>query len=45
MLLEIGRTGLRDWLAALDTVAALDPRAVVAGHKNKDLSDDPSILD
>ena len=45
MLLEIGSTGLRDWLAALDTVAALAPRAVVAGHRNKALPDHPSILD
>jgi glyoxylase-like metal-dependent hydrolase (beta-lactamase superfamily II) len=45
MLLEIGSTGLRDWLAALDTVSALEPRVVVAGHKNRDLPDDPSILD
>ncbi|MFJ9713856.1 hypothetical protein [Streptomyces sp. NPDC101234] len=28
-----------------DRVAALEPRAVVAGHKNKELADDPAILD
>jgi glyoxylase-like metal-dependent hydrolase (beta-lactamase superfamily II) len=45
MLLEIGRTGLKSWLDALDQVAALHPAAVVADHKNKDLPDDPAILD
>jgi glyoxylase-like metal-dependent hydrolase (beta-lactamase superfamily II) len=45
MLMEIGSTGLRDWLAALDTVAALEPRAVVAGHKNRDMPDDSIIRD
>jgi glyoxylase-like metal-dependent hydrolase (beta-lactamase superfamily II) len=37
--------GLRQWIQALDRVAELRPRAVVAGHKNKDLRDDPAILD
>jgi glyoxylase-like metal-dependent hydrolase (beta-lactamase superfamily II) len=33
--------GGRDaWRAAIDAVAALRPRRVVAGHKNKDLDDD-----
>jgi glyoxylase-like metal-dependent hydrolase (beta-lactamase superfamily II) len=45
MLLEIGGTGLKSWLDAIDQVAALHPAAVVAGHKNKDLPDDPAILD
>jgi glyoxylase-like metal-dependent hydrolase (beta-lactamase superfamily II) len=31
----------RDWIAALDTLEALAPRAVVAGHKNPDDPDDP----
>lgn len=44
MLLEIGDHGLRDWLRALDTVAALEPVSIVAGHKNKQLSDDPGAL-
>ena len=43
-LLETGGDGLRAWLAALDLVADLKPRAVVAGHKNKHLPDDPAIL-
>jgi glyoxylase-like metal-dependent hydrolase (beta-lactamase superfamily II) len=44
-LLESAHGGVETWLAALDKVAALQPRAVVAGHKNKDLPDDPAILD
>ncbi|MDT5129665.1 MAG: hypothetical protein QOI28_2037 [Mycobacterium sp.] len=44
-LLESAHGGVEAWLTALDKVAALQPRAVVAGHKNKDLPDDPAILD
>jgi glyoxylase-like metal-dependent hydrolase (beta-lactamase superfamily II) len=44
-LLESAHGGVEAWLAALDKVAALQPRAVVAGHKNKDLPDDPAIID
>lgn len=44
-ILEGGNGGLQEWLKALDRVAELKPRAVVAGHKNKDLADDPAILD
>jgi hypothetical protein len=44
-LLESADGGIEAWLVALDKVAALQPRAVVAGHKNKDLPDDPGILD
>ena len=43
-LLESADGGVDSWLAALDKVAALEPRAVVAGHKNKELPDDPAIL-
>jgi glyoxylase-like metal-dependent hydrolase (beta-lactamase superfamily II) len=43
-LLESSHGGVEAWLAALDKVAALHPSAVVAGHKNKDLPDDPDIL-
>jgi glyoxylase-like metal-dependent hydrolase (beta-lactamase superfamily II) len=43
-LLEGGGGGIESWLKAIDKVAALQPRAVVAGHKNKDLPDDPAIL-
>ncbi|MCW2872736.1 MBL fold metallo-hydrolase [Actinacidiphila oryziradicis] len=44
-LLESGNGGLEAWLEALDRVAALQPQAVVAGHKNKDLPDDPAVLE
>jgi glyoxylase-like metal-dependent hydrolase (beta-lactamase superfamily II) len=44
-LLEGAGGGLRRWLEAIDTVAALEPRAVVAGHKNRNRPDDPAILD
>jgi glyoxylase-like metal-dependent hydrolase (beta-lactamase superfamily II) len=44
-LLESADGGIESWLAAIDKVAALRPRAVVAGHKNKDLPDDPVILE
>jgi glyoxylase-like metal-dependent hydrolase (beta-lactamase superfamily II) len=45
MMLEGGDGGLQAWLAGIDRLAMLDPRHVVAGHKNKDLPDDPKILD
>jgi glyoxylase-like metal-dependent hydrolase (beta-lactamase superfamily II) len=44
-LLESAGGGIEAWLKAIDKVAALRPRAVIAGHKNKDLPDDPAILD
>ena len=44
-ILEGGGGGLHEWLRALDRVAALHPRVVVAGHKNKNRPDDPAILD
>ncbi|MGW7427521.1 MBL fold metallo-hydrolase [Streptomyces sp. NPDC054813] len=44
-ILEGGEGGLEEWLGALDRVAALQPRAVVAGHKNKDLPDDPATIE
>jgi glyoxylase-like metal-dependent hydrolase (beta-lactamase superfamily II) len=43
-LLESGHGGIKAWLQALNKVAELQPRAVVAGHKNRDLPDDPAIL-
>jgi glyoxylase-like metal-dependent hydrolase (beta-lactamase superfamily II) len=45
MMLEGGDGGLEAWLAGIDRIAALNPRLVVAGHKNKKLPDDPKILD
>ncbi|MEO3745503.1 MBL fold metallo-hydrolase [Plantactinospora sp. B5E13] len=44
-LLETVDGGLREWLEALDRVEELAPRAVVAGHKNRDRSDDPVCVD
>ncbi|MEU2872103.1 MBL fold metallo-hydrolase [Streptomyces olivoreticuli] len=44
-ILEGGDGGLAAWLEAIDRIAALQPRAVVAGHKNKDRADDPAILE
>jgi hypothetical protein len=40
-LAESDSQGRRDWLAALDVLEALDPRAVVAGHKRYGNDDDP----
>jgi glyoxylase-like metal-dependent hydrolase (beta-lactamase superfamily II) len=42
---ESGNGGLRRWIDALDLVDALDPRAVVAGHKNRDRPDDPASIE
>jgi glyoxylase-like metal-dependent hydrolase (beta-lactamase superfamily II) len=44
-LLESAGGGLQAWLNALDQVTALQPRAVIAGHKNKNLPDDPAVLE
>jgi len=35
----------REWIAALDTIEALQPRAVIAGHKRPGTDDDPRILE
>lgn len=45
MLLETPGGGFESWLAALDVLDSLNPRSVVAGHKNRDLPDDPAIID
>ena len=44
-LAESGNGGLRAWIRALDTVASLKPTHVVAGHKNKELADDPKVIE
>ena len=44
-LAESGSQGRQDWLAALDIIEALDPRAVVAGHKRYGNDDNPRIID
>jgi glyoxylase-like metal-dependent hydrolase (beta-lactamase superfamily II) len=43
-IVEGGGGGFEAWIAALDQVAKLEPTAVVAGHKNRELPDDPIIL-
>jgi glyoxylase-like metal-dependent hydrolase (beta-lactamase superfamily II) len=35
----------REWIAALDTIESLHPRAVIAGHKRPGSDDDPRILE
>ena len=35
----------REWIAALDTIEALNPRAVIAGHKRAENDDSPSIIE
>src|SRR5436309_5266943 len=35
----------REWMAALDTIEALHPRAVIAGHKRPGTDDDPRIIE
>ncbi|MCC3769605.1 MBL fold metallo-hydrolase [Streptomyces sp. UNOC14_S4] len=44
-ILEGGDGGLDAWLKAIDRIAALQPRAVVAGHKDRNRPDDPAVLD
>jgi len=41
---EAKGSGIRDWLAALDTVAKVDPVAVVAGHKRDGDADSPDDI-
>ncbi|MDX3072569.1 MBL fold metallo-hydrolase [Streptomyces sp. MI02-7b] len=43
-VVECGDGGLQAWLRALDQVEALNPTAVVAGHKNRDLPDSPAVI-
>jgi glyoxylase-like metal-dependent hydrolase (beta-lactamase superfamily II) len=44
-LAESSPEGRRDWIAALDTIESLHPRAVIAGHKRADRDDDPRIIE
>ena len=43
-LAESDARGRQDWLAALDAIEALSPRAVVAGHKRYGFDDGPRII-
>jgi glyoxylase-like metal-dependent hydrolase (beta-lactamase superfamily II) len=44
-LAESANGGIQKWIKALDTIAALRPRRVVASHKNPALDDDPKAID
>jgi len=44
-LAEAANGGFQKWIKALDIVAALQPRKVVASHKNPILDDDPKAID
>lgn len=44
-LAESSPQGRRDWLAALDKIESLRPRAVVAGHKRPSSEDSPRIIE
>jgi glyoxylase-like metal-dependent hydrolase (beta-lactamase superfamily II) len=35
----------RAWIAAIDTIEGLDPRAVISGHKRVGRADDPQTLE
>jgi glyoxylase-like metal-dependent hydrolase (beta-lactamase superfamily II) len=35
----------REWIAALDTIEALNPSAVIAGHKRAENDDSPRIIE
>ena len=45
LLAESNQEGRREWIAALDTIEALHPRAVIAGHKRPGTDDDPRIIE
>jgi hypothetical protein len=44
-LAESANGGIQKWIDALDSIAALQPRSVVASHKNPALDDDPKAID
>ena len=44
-LAESGPEGRTAWIAALDRIESLRPRAVVAGHKRAGRTDDPRIIE
>ena len=44
-LAESDSQGRKDWLAALDIIEALGPRAVVAGHKRYGNDDNPRTIE
>jgi glyoxylase-like metal-dependent hydrolase (beta-lactamase superfamily II) len=44
-LRESGPEGRREWMEALDTIEALHPRAVIAGHQRAGRHDGPEIIE
>jgi glyoxylase-like metal-dependent hydrolase (beta-lactamase superfamily II) len=44
-LAESDPQGRRDWIAALDTIESLQPRAVIAGHQRAGRHDGPEIIE
>jgi glyoxylase-like metal-dependent hydrolase (beta-lactamase superfamily II) len=42
---ECDANARREWIAALDTIEALKPRAVIAGHKRAGTDDSPRIIE
>ena len=44
-LVESNARTRREWIAALDTIESLEPRAVVASHKRPGNADDPRIIE
>jgi glyoxylase-like metal-dependent hydrolase (beta-lactamase superfamily II) len=43
-LVESSPQTRQEWIAALDTIEALNPRAVIASHKRPENDDDPAIV-
>jgi glyoxylase-like metal-dependent hydrolase (beta-lactamase superfamily II) len=43
-LVESNPETRREWISALDTIEALQPRAVIAGHKKPERDDSPLII-
>jgi glyoxylase-like metal-dependent hydrolase (beta-lactamase superfamily II) len=41
---EPGGDGTAEWIRALDTIEALEPTAVIAGHKRPERPDSPSVI-
>jgi glyoxylase-like metal-dependent hydrolase (beta-lactamase superfamily II) len=44
-LMESDARNRHEWIAALDTIEALKPRAVIAGHKKPEKDDSPRIIE
>jgi hypothetical protein len=42
---HFGRQKRREWIAALDMIESLKPRAVIAGHKRPGNEDSPRIIE